>query len=170
MINGAGGSSESFAVQIAKSLGAEVTGVDNASKLDMVRSIGADYVIDYNQEDFTKTGQRYDLILDLIAYHSLFDYKRALGPKGIYLMIGGSVLLMFKLLLLGPWISMFAHKKMGFLALRPNKDLANIIELIDTGKIKPVIDKRYALSEVPEALQYLGDGQAKGKIVIKLEQ
>ena len=169
LINGAGGGAGSFAVQIAKSFGAEVTGVDSTRKLDMMRSIGADHVIDYTQEDFTQNGQCYDLILDLAAYHSVFDYKRALRPKGIYLMVGGSVALIFKLLFLGPWISMSGGKKMGLLAMKTNKDLAFIIDLFETGKAVPIIDRCYTLSEVPEALQYLGEGHARGKIVITLE-
>ena len=168
LINGAGGSAGSFAVQIAKYFGAEVTGVDNTEKLAMMRSIGADHVIDYTQEDFTRKGQCYDLILDLTAYHPVFDYKRALSPKGRYLMVGGSVALIIKLLFLGPWISMIGGKKMGLLAMKPNKDLDFVIALIAAGKVAPVIDKRYPLSEAPEALRYLGEGHAKGKVVITL--
>jgi NADPH:quinone reductase-like Zn-dependent oxidoreductase len=166
LINGAGGGAGTFAVQIAKSFGAEVTGVDSTRKLDMMRSIGADQVIDYTQEDFTKSGQRYDLILDLAAYHSIFDYKRTLSPKGIYVMVGGSSTQIFQVMFLGPWISMTGSKKMGSLFLKPNKDLAYMIELLEAGKIVPVIDRRYPLSEVPEALRYFGEGHAKGKVVI----
>ena len=169
LINGGGGSAGAFAIQIAKSLGAEVTGVDNAGKLDLMRSIGADHVIDYTQEDFTRNGRHYDLILDLKAYHSIRDYHRALSPRGIYLMVGGSVALLLRLLFLGPLISMFGGKKLGILGLRPNKDLADIIELCEAGTMVPVIDKRYPLDEVPEALRYLGEGRALGKVVITLE-
>jgi NADPH:quinone reductase-like Zn-dependent oxidoreductase len=166
LINGAGGGAGTFAVQIAKSFGAEVTGVDSTSKLDMMRSIGADRVIDYTQEDFTKNGQRYDLILDFAAHHSIFDYKRALSPKGIYVMVGGSNAQIFQGFLLGPLISMTGRKKMGILMHKPNKDLAFMKELFEAGKVVPVIDRRYPLSEVAEALRYFGEGHAKGKVVI----
>ncbi|GAF85296.1 unnamed protein product, partial [marine sediment metagenome] len=121
LINGAGGGVGTFAVQIAKYFGAEVTGVDSTRKLDMVCSIGADQVIDYTQEDFTKSGQRYDLILDVVAYRSIFDYKRALSPKGIYVFVGGSTAAIFQALLLGPLISMTGSKKMGVVMWKPNK-------------------------------------------------
>ena len=147
-----------------------MTGVDNTEKLDLMRSIGADHVIDYTQEDFTRNGQHYDLILDLKAYHSIFDYKRALSSRGIYLMVGGSVAMLFQLLLLGPWISMIGGKKLAILALRSNKDLADIIDLVKAGTIVPVIDRRYPLSEVPEALRYLGEGHALGNVIITFEE
>jgi len=169
LINGAGGGAGTFAVQIAKSFGAEVTGVDSTRKLDIMRSIGADHVIDYTQEDFTKNGQRYDWILDFAAHHSIFDYKRALSPKGIYVMVGGSNAQIFQGFLLGPLISMTTSKKMGILMHKPNKDLAFMKELFEAGKVKPVIDKRYPLSEVPEALRYFGKGHARGKVVITVE-
>ena len=169
LINGAGGGVGTFAVQIAKSFGAEVTGVCSTRNLDMVRSIGADQVIDYTQEDFTQSGQRYDLILDVAAYHSIFDYKRALSPRGIYVMVGGSTARIFQAMFLGPLISMTGSKKMGILMHKPNKDLAFMKELFEAGKVVPVIDGRYPLSEVPEALRYFGEGHAKGKIVITVE-
>ncbi len=170
LINGAGGGAGTFAVQIAKSLGAEVTGVDSTRKLNMMRSIGADHVIDYTQEDFTKNGQCYDLIIDNAAHHSIFDYKRALSPKGIYVMLGGSTARIFQIMFLGPLISMTGSKKLGILMLKPNKDLAFMKELFETGKVKPVIDRRYPLSEVAEALRYFGEGLAQGKVVITLEE
>jgi len=169
LINGAGGGAGTFAVQIAKSFGAEVTGVDSTSKLDMMRSIGADQVIDYTQEDFTKSGQRYDLILDFAAHHSIFDYKRALSPKGIYVAVGGSMARILQVLFLGLLISMTGSKKMGILSHKPNKDLVFMKELFEAGKVVPVIDRRYTLSEVAEALRYFGEGHAKGKVVITLE-
>ena len=168
LINGAGGGAGTFAVQVAKSFGAEVTGVDSTRKLDMMRSIGADQVIDYTQEDFTKNGQRYDLILDFAAYHSIFDYKRALSPKGIYVIVGGSSARFFQTVFLGPLISM-TGKKMGILLHKPNKDLAYMIELFEAGKVKPIIDRRYPLSEVAEAFRYFGAGHARGKVVITVE-
>ena len=168
LINGAGGGSGSFAVQIAKSYGAEVTGVDRTIKMDLMRSFGADHVIDYTQEDFTKNGQVYDLILDLVAAHSLSDYQHALSPKGKYIMVGGSVPHLFKTLLWGSWVSITSSKKMGVLGAKPNKDLSLIIELIESGRIKPIIDRHYPLSEVPEALRYVGEGHAQGKVIITL--
>ena len=166
LINGAGGGAGTFAVQIAKSFGAEVTGVDSTLKLEMMRSIGADHVIDYTKEDFTKKKQRYDFILDFAAYHSIFDYKRALNPKGIFVMVGGSSARIFQAVFLGALISMTGSKKMGILLHKPNKDLAFIIELFEAGKVVPVIDRRYPLSDVAEAFRYFGEGQAKGKLVI----
>ena len=170
LINGAGGGVGTFAVQIAKYYGAEVTGVDTAEKLDMIRSIGADHVIDYTKEDFTKNGQRYDLILDIAAHHSIFDYKRSLSSDGIYLIVGGSRSSIFQALFLGPLISMLGSKKMG-IPMKPNKreDLVFVKELIEAGKVVPVIDRRYPLSKVAEALQYLEEGNQKGKIVITVE-
>jgi NADPH:quinone reductase-like Zn-dependent oxidoreductase len=157
-------------VQLAKFYGAEVTGVDNTGKLDFMRSLGADHVIDYTQEDFTKNGNQYDLILDLVAHRSVFAYKRALRPNGSYFMVGGSVATIFQILLLGPWIRRTAGKKIRLLAVQPNpKDLVFITELYEAGKVVPVIDRRYPLSEVPEALRYLGEGRAKGKVVITVE-
>ena len=169
LINGASGGVGAFAVQIAKSFGAEVTGVCSTSKLDMVRSIGADHVIDYTQEDFTKNGQRYDLILAANGYHSISGYRRALSPKGIYVMSGGSGAQMFQAMLLGPVISMTGNKKMGNLLKKSNKrDLVVLKDLLEAGKITPVIDRTYPLSEVPEAIRYLESGHARGKVVIRM--
>jgi NADPH:quinone reductase-like Zn-dependent oxidoreductase len=170
LINGASGGVGTFAVQIAKSFGAEVTGVCSTRNLDMARSIGADQVIDYTKEDFTQNRQRYDLIIAANGYHSLSDYKRALSPKGTYVMTGGSMAQVFQAMLLGPWISMTGSKKMGALSARPNqKDLVFMKELLEAGKVVPVIDRRYALSEVAEALRYLGEGHSQGKVVITVE-
>ena len=169
LINGAGGGVGTFAIQIAKSDGTEVTGVDSTNKLDMMRSIGADHVIDYTQEDYTKSGQRYDLILDMKAYRSIFDYKRALRPKGTFLAVGGSWARIFQLLFLGPLIRMVGGKKMGILAYKPNKDLDLLLNLIEAGKVVPVIDRRYPLTEVADAIQYLREGHVQGKVVITVE-
>jgi NADPH:quinone reductase-like Zn-dependent oxidoreductase len=166
LINGAGGGAGTFAVQIAKSFGAEVTGVDSTRKLNTMRSIGADYVIDYTEEDFSKNGQHYDWILDFAAYHSIFDYKRSLSPKGVYVMVGGSTARIFQVMFLGPLMSMTTSKKMGILVHKPNKDLVFLKELFDAGKVKPVIDKCYPLSEVAEALRYFAEGRHRGKLVI----
>jgi NADPH:quinone reductase-like Zn-dependent oxidoreductase len=171
LINGAGGGVGTFAVQIAKSFGAEVTGVDSSGKLDMLRSIGADHVIDYTQEDFTKNGQRYDLILDVVASRSIFDTKRALSPKGIFVMVGGSGAAILQAFILGPLISMTGSKKMGIVMWKPNnqEDLVILEELFEAGRVAPVIDRCYPLCEVPEALRYLEAGHAKGKVVINVE-
>jgi NADPH:quinone reductase-like Zn-dependent oxidoreductase len=169
LINGAGGSGGSFAVQLAKLHGAEVTGVDNTGKLDFMRSLGADHVIDYTQAEFTKNGKPYDLILDLIAHRSVFAYKRALKPNGTYFFVGGSVGVLFQVLLLGPWIRRTSGRNIRLLAVPQNrKDLVSITELCEAGKIVPIIDRRYPLSEVPEALRYVGEGHAKGKVVISV--
>jgi NADPH:quinone reductase-like Zn-dependent oxidoreductase len=163
LINGAGGSVGTFAVQLAKYFGAEVTGVDSTKKLDMLRSIGADHVVDYTQEDFTKSGQRYDLIFDVVVHRSFFDYKRALSTKGICVFVGGSMTRVFLNMLLGP-------KKMSVVIWKPNiKDFVFLKELFEDGKVVPVIDRRYPLSEVAEALRYLKEGHAKGKVVITVE-
>jgi NADPH:quinone reductase-like Zn-dependent oxidoreductase len=171
LINGAGGGAGTFAVQLAKLYGAEVTGVDNTGKLDFMRSLGADHVIDYTQEDFTKNGNQYDLILDLVAHRSAFAYQRALRPNGRYFMVGGSVATIFQILLLGPWMRRTTGKNIRLLAVQPNlKDMVYITELYEAGRVVPVIDRRYPLREVPEALRYLGEGHARGKLVITVDQ
>lgn len=171
LINGAAGGVGMFAVQIAKSFGAEVTGVCSTRNVDMVRSIGADHVIDYTQEDFTQNGQRYDLIIGANGYHPISDYKRALGSKGIYVMTGGSTAQVLEAMLLGPLMSKPGGKRMGNLAMKPNTgDLLCVKELLEAGKVTPVIDKRYSLSEVPEAIRYLEDGHARGKVVITMDR
>ena len=170
LINGAGGSAGTFAVQLAHMYGAEVTGVDSGSKFDLLRSLGADHVIDYTRGDFTRNGKQYDLILDLIAYRSVFDYRRALAPHGNYYLVGGSVATMFQVLLLGPLIRRTTGKSIRVLAVQPNlKDMVYLTELYQTGEVVPVIDRRFPLSEVPEALRYLGEGRARGKVVITME-
>jgi len=171
LINGAGGGVGTFAVQIAKHFGAGVTGVDNTGKLDMLRSIGADHVIDYTQEDFTKNGQLYDLILDVVVHRSLIDYMRALSPGGICIMVGGSMTRVFFNLLLGLGSSTSGKKRIGLGRWEPNKkeDLAFLAELFEAGKVKPVIDRCYPLREVPEGLRYLEEGHAKGKVVITMK-
>jgi len=170
LINGASGGIGTFAVQIAKSFGAEVTGVCSTRNLDMVRSIGADQVIDYTQEDFTKSGQRYDLILATAGYRSIFDYQRALSPRGTYVCTGGSMAQIFQALLLGPFISMTGSRKMGGMMLNINQeDLVFMKELLEAGKVVPVIDRRYPLSEVAEALRYYEERHSRGKVVITVE-
>jgi NADPH:quinone reductase-like Zn-dependent oxidoreductase len=167
LINGASGGVGSFAVQIAKAFGAVVTAVTSTRNLSMATAMGADHVIDYTQEDFTKNGQRYDLILAANGYHPISDYRRALSPNGIYVMTGGSGPQLVQVMLQGPWISMTGRQKMGNMMLKPNKsDLVFMKELVETGKVKPVIDQCYPLSEVPAAFRYLGEGHAQGKVVI----
>ncbi|NQW17332.1 MAG: NAD(P)-dependent alcohol dehydrogenase [Chloroflexi bacterium] len=168
LMNGAGGGVGTFVVQIAKSFGAEVTGVDSAEKLEMLSALGADHVIDYALEDFTLNGQRYDLIIDVAASRSTFDYKRALSPGGAYGVIGGSQIRFFQTLFLGFGISKFGNKKMGTVSPKPNEGLDFIVELFEAGKVAPIIDKRYPLSEVAEAFRYFGEGHVKGKIVITM--
>lgn len=171
LINGASGGVGTFAVQIAKFFGAEVTGVCSTSKLDMVRSLGADIVIDYTKEDFTKSGQRYDFILAAGGYHPISDYKRALSSEGVYVCCGGNFAQYFQAAFLGPLISMTGSKKLGSIGMaKPNiKEFDFMKELLEAGKVVPVIDRRYTLAEVPEALQYLGEGHARGKVVITLQ-
>ena len=168
LIYGASGGIGTFAVQIAKSFGAEVTGVCSTRNLELVRSIGADHLIDYTKEDFAGNGQRYDLILATAGYRSLFDYQRALSPKGNYVATGGSMAQVFQPMLLGPWLST-GGRKLSNLAMKPNKkDLTFIKELIEAGKVTPVIDKSFPLSELPEALRYYGKGHSRGKVVITI--
>ena len=170
LINGAGGGSGMYAVQLAKLHGAEVTGVDNTEKLEFMRSLGADHVIDFGREDFTRNGRRYDLVLDLAAYRSAFAYKRALSSEGRYLFVGGSVGTLFQVLLIGPLIGRRTGEKIRLLAVRLGaQHLSPLVELCQTGTIATVIDRRYRLSEVPEALRYLGEGHAKGKVVVIVE-
>ena len=171
LINGASGGVGSYAVQIAKSFGAEVTAVCSTRNLDMARSIGADHVIDYTREDFTQNGHRYDLILAANGYHSISDYRRALCPEGIYVGTGGAMAQTFQGMLLGPIISMTGSKTMGNMLVKPNKnDLIFMKELLEAGKVVPVIDRRYPLGEVPEAFRYVEEGHAQGKVVITVEQ
>ena len=163
LINGASGGIGTFAVQIAKYFGAEVTGVCSTLNLDMVRSIGADQVIDYTQKDFTQNEQHYDLIFDIAAYRSISDYERVLSPKGIYVLAGGSVARILQ-------ASMTGNEKMVNFQVRPNqKDLGFMTELLEAGKVVPVIDSCYPLSKVAEAVRHYGEGHAKGKVVITVD-
>jgi NADPH:quinone reductase-like Zn-dependent oxidoreductase len=167
LINGASGGIGPFAVQIAKSYGAEVTGVCSTRNLEMVRSIGADHVIDYTQEDFTQNEQRYDLILDMVANRSTSDYKRALSPEGVYVAVAPNPSVM----LLGSLMSKTGGKKVTALRQKPNvSDLVYVKELIEAGKVVSVIDRRYPLSEVADAMKYLEEGHPQGKVVITVEE
>lgn len=170
LINGAGGGVGTFALQIAKIHSAEVTCVDTSTKLDMLKSMGADYLIDHTQEDFVKNGRKYDLILDVVGNRSIFYYKRLLNHKGKYVMVGGSFSLILQLLFFGPFIYKREEKNMGILIHKPNKKDQNFLcELFVAGKVIPVIDRRFPLSQLAEAILYLGEGRAKGKVVICVE-
>ena len=171
LIYGASGGVGTFAVQIAKAFGAEVTAVCSSRNVDAIRSMGADHVIDYTREDFTHNGQHYDLIVAANGSRSISEYKRALRPNGTYVMTGGSEKQMFQAMLLGPWISRIGTKKMGNLMAKPNtRDLGCIKELLEAGKVVPAIERRYPLGETAEALRYLEAGHAQGKVVITVEQ
>jgi len=166
LICGAGGGVGTFTVQLAKHFGAEVTAVCGEKNVKVIQSLGADYVINYNENDFTKSGKHYDLVLALNGNHSLFTYKRVLAPKGINVMVGGSLSQVIKSLLFGAFMSI-GNKKMRFLAAKPNiKDLEFIIKLVEDGKVKPIIDRHYPLHETAEAVRYLSEGHARGKVVI----
>jgi NADPH:quinone reductase-like Zn-dependent oxidoreductase len=177
LIHGASGGVGTFAVQIAKAFGAEVTAVCSTRNVDMARSIGADQVIDYTKEDVTRMGQRYDLILAVNGYHPIFAYRRILSPTGRYVLVGeGSKAHIYQALLqamlLGPVISRIGKQKMGFMGImKPNqKDLGVLKELLEAGKVVPVIEECYPLRETAEAFRYLEEGHAKGKIVITVDQ
>jgi NADPH:quinone reductase-like Zn-dependent oxidoreductase len=170
LINGAGGGAGMYAVQLAKLRGAEVTGVDNPEKLAFIRSLGADHVIDYTRADFTRNGRSYELILDLAAYRSALAYKGSLVGGGRYLYVGGSAATLLQVLLLGPLLGRAEGKQLRLLAVRSGAErLAPMVALCQAGKIATVIDRRYRLREVPEALRYLGEGHAKGKLVAIVE-
>jgi NADPH:quinone reductase-like Zn-dependent oxidoreductase len=170
LIYGASGGIGTFAVQVAKSFGAEVTGVCSTRNLDLVRSIGADHVIDYTKEDFTQNGQQYDLIVATAGYRSISDYRRALSPRGIYVCTGGSWAQIFQAAARGERASTSEGKKLVMLTMNPDYDLASLIELIEAGKVKPVIDCIYPLSEIAEAFTYYGKRRSRGKVVITVRQ
>ena len=170
LINGASGSVGPFAVQIAKALGAEVTGVCSTAKMEMVQSAGADHVIDYTHEDFTRNGQRYDRIIDIAGSRSILACRRALRPHGTYLWVGGPTSSLLQAVVLGPLISLVANRSIGMLPWKPflKADVAALKKLVDAGVVRPVINRRYPLSEVADALRYLEAGNASGKIVITM--
>lgn len=171
LINGASGGVGTFAVQIAKAFGAEVTAVCSTRNLDMARSIGADHVIDYTREDFTQNGQRYDLILAVNGYHPISDYLRALSPDGIYVVAGGSMLQLFQAASQGRRNSKSGSQKTYVASLvQSQKDLVFMKKLLESGKVVPVIDGCYPLSKTAEALRYFEKVHARGKVVIIVEQ
>ena len=169
LIDGASGNVGPFAIQIAKSMGAEVTGVCSTAKVDFVRSLGVDHVIDYQKVDYTATGERYDWIVDTDSHHSILRVRRALRPRGTYVTLGGTSIPIVAGLILGPLISLPSDKYTGLMLwwkpFNPD-DLATITELIRAGRVKPVIDRRFPLSEIVEALRYVDEGHAKGKVII----
>ena len=170
LVVGASGGVGTFAVQIAKSFGAEVTAMCSTRNVDTARSIGADHVIDYTREDFMRSGQRYDLIFAANAHRSIFDYRRALSQDGIYVMAGGGWAQIFQAVFLGPLLSLIGNKKMCFFGAKiDKKDLVHLRDLLAAGTIMPVIDRRYPLADVAEAVRYLEEGHAKGKVVITLD-
>lgn len=167
LIEGASGGVGTFAVQIAKALGAEVTAVCSTRNVDTARSLGAVHVLDYTQVDFARSGQRYDLILAANAHHSISDYRHTLNHNGIYVAAGGSVVRILQAFLLGPLLSRIGHQKLGFFLANINqKDLICLRDLLEAGKVVPVIDRRYPLSDAAEALRYLAEGHAQGKVVL----
>ena len=172
LIHGASGGVGTFAVQIAKSFGAEVTAVCSARNLDTARSIGADHVIDYRQEDFTQNGQRYDLILGVNGYHPILDYRRALRPRGRYVAIGGSMPQILQGMLMGPVLSLVGGKSMGFMGIAKanQKDLIFVRDLVEAGEVVPVIDRIYPLHEAAAAFRYLAWEHATGKVVFTVDQ
>jgi NADPH:quinone reductase-like Zn-dependent oxidoreductase len=166
-VDGASGGVGTFAVQIARALGAEVTAVCSTRNVEAARASGAAHVVDYTREDFTKSGQRYDVILGANAYHSIFDYRRALREDGRYVMCGAGGIQMLQGLLVGPLLSRMGSRKMGVVMAKiDEKDLAFLAQLVAEGKIAPVIERRYPLSGVRDALRYLEEGHARGKVVI----
>lgn len=170
LINGAGGGVGTLALQYAKSCGTEVTCVDLEEKFEMLRSLGADHLINYTKEDYTRNGRQYDKILDVIAHRNVSDYKRALKPGGSFVMIGGSMgWLLVQLMLFGSIISKFGNRKLGLMGYRPNRnDLDTLSRLFEEGKVIPVIDRGYPLQETADAFRYFGTGRVKGKIIIMI--
>ena len=172
LIYGASGGVGTFAVQLAKALGAEVTAVCSTRNVELVRRLGADDVIDYRREDFTQRGQQYDLILAVNGYRPIGAYKRALSPSGVYILIGGTGTALFQAMLLGSWMSRSSNKHMG--AMEDPQDrkalLESVAALLEAGTVMPVIDRCFPLSEAPEAFRYLAEGHAQGKIVITVQQ
>jgi len=170
LINGAGGGVGTFAIQIAKSFGADVTGVDSTGKLDSIRALGADHIIDYTREDFTNTGKCYDLILDVQTDRSVFDYRRTLCSNGIYVTVGGRSDRILQVVVLGSLISMAGSKMLTILMHKPNNGLTVLNGLIESGKVKPVVDRCFPLNQAAEAFKYYGEGHFKGKVVVTIER
>lgn len=170
LIYGAGGGVGTFAVQLAKYFGAEVTAVCSEKKVQLIRSLGADHVINYNQEDVAQNKNKYDLVLAVNGKNSLANYKRLLAPHGVFVVVGGALSQLIKMMLFGAWMSI-GNKKMRMLAAKQSlEDLSFIVKLVEDSKIKPVIDRRYSLDETAKAIQYLSEGHAMGKVIISVAQ
>ena len=169
LINGAGGGVGTLGIQILKSYGVKITGVDNGEQLDLMTSLGFDKVVDYKKPDFTATGEKYDLILDTISYKSVFKVARSLKKNGRYVTVGGSMVRLIEIALLGSLISLFTRKKLSVLIHKPNKGLDQISKIVEKGQLKPVVDGPYAFDKIPELIQYFGEGRQKGKIVVEIE-
>ncbi|MGD9171045.1 MAG: NAD(P)-dependent alcohol dehydrogenase [Candidatus Thiodiazotropha sp.] len=166
LINGGGGSTGTLAIQIAKLFNAEVTAADHSEKIDTMLTLGADHVIDYTKDDFTRSKQKYDLIFDLKTNRSVFDYQRALSPTGIYVTVGGKTSRILQIVFFG---KLFKKYNMHMVAYKANKDLNYLIELFEAENLKPVIDKCFPLEKTPDAFRYFGEGRFKGKIVVTVE-
>jgi len=170
LINGAGGGVGTLGIQILKSYGVKVTGVDSSEKLDLMKSLGFDSVMDYKKKDFTATGEKYDLIFDAKSHRSVFKYTRSLKKNGTYVTVGGSMVRLFEIALMGSLISLFTGKKLSVLVLEPNKGLGRISKLVEKGQIKPVIDGPHPFDKIPELIQYFGEGKHLGKIVVEMNK
>jgi NADPH:quinone reductase-like Zn-dependent oxidoreductase len=170
LINGAGGGVGTLGIQILKSYGVKVTGVDSDEKLDLMKSLGFDSVMDYKKTDFTATGEKYDLILDTKSYKSVFKVTRSLKKNGRYVTVGGSMIRLIEIALLGPLISLFTRKKLSVLIHQPNRGLDRLSKLVEEGQIKPVVDGPYEFDKIPELIQYFGEGRHLGKIVVEIEK
>ncbi len=171
LIHGASGGVGTFAVQIAKYFGADVTGQCSTGNIDMVQSLGADQVIDYKKEDFVKLGQKYDLIFAANGGRSIFEYKQAMNPHGIYVMVGGSGKQMFQAMALGPILSIFSNQRFRHVIAKTNlKDMSFLIDILESGHLKPLIDRKYSLDETADAFRYIETGHASGKVIIHVNQ
>lgn len=170
IINGAGGGVGSYAIQLAKYFGAIVTAVDSGEKASMMQSLGADHVIDYRKVDFTKNGEKYDFILDIVGHHSIYDFKKALKLNGTYRMVGGQTKLIIQAIFVAPFISIFGGVKMGVLGHKPNKNIGFLLELLASGHIQSTIDSIHPLTETPNALKKIGEGKVMGKLIISNQE
>lgn len=170
LINGASGGSGSFAVQIAKTFDVELTGVCSTDKIEFVRSLGVDHVIDYTQEDFTHNGKEYDLIIDAHALHSIFDYRRALRPHGRYVVHGGATSTLMSIMWLGPVFSLLGNRQLRILLHKANKGIDKLGSLLESGTVVPIVDKCFPFSQTIEAFKYYGDGNARGKVVVSIQE
>lgn len=170
LINGAGGGVGTLGIQILKSYDVKVAGVDSGEKLNLMKSLGYDIVMDYKKVDFTDTEERYDLILDTKSNRSVFKYARSLRKNGTYITVGGSMFRLFEILVLGSLISLFTGKKLSILTLKPNKGLNEISKLVEKGQVRPTVDGPYGFDKIPSLIKYLGEGRHKGKIIVEIKK